>query len=68
MASAIGYLHSLNIVYRSGLHRAHSQKEWLLMQYFSNVWVFVLRDLKPENILLDSQVSLKMYPQLGFFS
>ena len=59
IASAIGYLHSLQIIYRLGKVFLHN---YLVTSFpFSSlIWNFFFssdRDLKPENILLDGRVS-----------
>ena len=59
IASAIGYLHSLQIIYRLGKFFRHN---YLVTSFLfsSLVWNFFFssyRDLKPENILLDGRVS-----------
>ena len=59
IASAIGYLHSLQIIYRLGEFFLHN---YLVTSFLfsSLIWNFFFssyRDLKPENILLDGRVS-----------
>lgn len=56
MASALGYLHSLNIVYRCVLNFAVVMVTHMRKLKHS-VWL-LCRDLKPENILLDHEVSI----------
>ena len=60
IASAIGYLHSLQIIYRWGkfffLHN-YLVTSFLFSSLIWNFFFYSSRDLKPENILLDGRVS-----------
>ena len=59
IASAIGYLHSLQIIYRLEKFFRHNYLVTFFL-FSSLIWNFFFssyRDLKPENILLDGRVS-----------
>lgn len=62
IASALGYLHSIKIVYRWVVCSGHVENtsQMLHSRQCSDVSFLLLwcRDLKPENILLDSMVSV----------
>ena len=59
IASAIGYLHSLQIIYRLGnfFRHNHVVTSFLFSSLIWNFFFSSYRDLKPENILLDGRVS-----------